>query len=59
MITNETNIRNFQLIHDITLPQELVCDTKITEISTMDDEINVISFIEVIDKILGFIIPTL
>ena len=59
MITDQTDIGNFQLIHDITLPQELVCNTEVAVISAMDDKIYIIPFIKVIDKVQGLIIPTL
>lgn len=51
MIAKQTDIRNFQFIHDVSLPQEFIGDSEVAEVSGVNNEVNIIPLIEVINKV--------
>ena len=59
MVTYQTDIGDFQLIHNITLPQEFIGYPEVAEVSAVDNKVDIIPFIKMIDKIYSLIIPPL
>ena len=59
MISNNSHIRNLQLIHNIMYPTKFFFHSKITDITPMYHKINVISPVHCLDKILCLIVPAL
>ena len=59
VVTDEGNVRYFQSVQYVTLPEKLIGHSEVTQVSTMNDKIDIISLIQVIYKIYGFVIPAL
>lgn len=59
MISNQDHIRYFKSIHNISLPKKLFRHSEVTHVSAMNDEINIIPFINLFHKLFRLVIPAL
>ena len=59
MVTDQSDIGNFQFLQNITLPDKFLGDAKIGEIPTMNHKIQIIALIGGFHKIFQLIMPTL
>ena len=59
MIPDKDDIRHFQSVHDVPLPKKLFGQPEVTHISSVNDEIDIISLIDLFYKVFCLIIPSL
>ena len=59
MIPDKDDIRHLQSVHDVPLPKKFFGQPEVTHISSVNDEIDIISLIDLFYKVFCLIIPSL
>ena len=59
MVSDKSHIRHMKSVHDIPLPKKFIGKSEVTEVASMNYKVDVVSFVDSVYKVNGFVIPAL